>query len=433
MKGGSPASHLAPVVVGRPGVLRVYTSGSSSAAVTGVLTLSSGATITSTPKSVSGTSSDGSLSSTINFDLDASSITAGSGFSVALKVPAGSGSSSPGGAVYPSSGTASFDAVNTGSVLKVTFVPVQYQADGSGRTPDTSASQIANYKAWMTKIYPAENVELTVHAPFPYSSPIDAGGSGWSEILNACVDLRASDGAANDVYYFCAFAPTSSFGTYCGGGCVTGLSGLIMSPGDASGRASVGVGFGGDVSGETMAHEIGHAHGRAHAPCGGASGPDPAYPYGGASIGVWGYDITTKALLSPSSYTDLMGYCDPVWISDYGYNQLATRMQYVASHPSMYIPAGTPTHYRWVTIQPDGSLKWGTELTLATPPDGEPHTVYLRDATGAVMETVTGRYYPYAGDLPGGYMLVPVTGVDFSSMHLSGFGPEVKPEIEKTF
>jgi hypothetical protein len=299
--------------------------------------------------------------------------------------------------------------------------------------PDTSASQVSNYTSWMQKIYPAQTVSITVRAPYAYSSGIDAGGSGWSNILNACTDLRASDGAADDVYYFCAFAPSASFDTYCGGGCVTGLSGLITSPGDASGRASVGIGYSGDVSGETMAHEIGHAHGRAHAPCGGAAGPDPAYPYGGASIGVWGYDINAHTLFDPSKYTDLMGYCDPVWISDYGFNQLATRMQYVASHPSMYIPAGTPTHYRWVTVEPDGSLSWGTELTLKTPPEGEPHTVYLRDATGAVIDSVTGRYYPYGGDLPGGYMLVPVTGADFSSIQITGMSPTVKAELEKTF
>jgi hypothetical protein len=66
------------------------------------------------------------------------------------------------------------------------------------------------------------------------------------------------------------------------------------------------------------AHEMTHNFGRFHAPCGGAGGPDPNFPYAGGTIGVYGYDMTTNTVRPPSTF-DLMGYCSSPWISDYNY------------------------------------------------------------------------------------------------------------------
>jgi len=74
--------------------------------------------------------------------------------------------------------------------------------------------------------------------------------------------------------------------------------------------------------GQVMAHELGHNLSLRHAPCGGPDDPDTRYPYGGARIGIWGYDHRGDKLLNPSSYKDLMGYCHPQWVSDYNFNKL---------------------------------------------------------------------------------------------------------------
>ena len=99
-----------------------------------------------------------------------------------------------------------------------------------------------------------------------------------------------------------------------------------------------------------------------------------------------------------------------------------------ASHPG--IPFGgqrrNPDPPQALVVRNNDHKNWPWGMN-PWPPEGEPHTVYLRDAVGAITDTVTGRYYPYAGDLPGGYMLVPVTGVDYSSIQVAGFGPE--PEL----
>ena len=58
-----------------------------------------------------------------------------------------------------------------------------------------------------------------------------------------------------------------------------------------------------------MAHEIGHTMRLFHPPCGGASSPDPSYPYPDGSIGVWGYDFQDGGSLVEPHNSDLMTYC----------------------------------------------------------------------------------------------------------------------------
>ena len=67
----------------------------------------------------------------------------------------------------------------------------------------------------------------------------------------------------------------------------------------------------------TLAHELGHNMDLRHAPCGGATAADLAYPYNEGVIGAWGYDFDREHVVSASLYKDLMGYCEPRWISDY--------------------------------------------------------------------------------------------------------------------
>jgi hypothetical protein len=67
-----------------------------------------------------------------------------------------------------------------------------------------------------------------------------------------------------------------------------------------------------------MTHEMGHNFGRYHSPCGTNNGVG-FYPYGGAVIGQWGFDIATSTLYNPGSNFDYMSYCAPEWTSDYTY------------------------------------------------------------------------------------------------------------------
>jgi hypothetical protein len=231
-------------------------------------------------------------------------------------------------------------------------------------------------------------------------------------MLQDAVQLRAQDNPAPDVYYYAAFAPAASKLDFCGGGCIAGLCGLVSNPQDSSQRACIGLGFdGGDG---TAQHEVGHAHGRMHSPCGGAANPDPSYPYAGAVIGSWGYDIVANSLVDPMANTDLMGYCHPQWVSDFTYEGLYTRLATV-----MMRHIGGPTTYRFVNVAANGALSWGKTMVLQDAPLSEPHTLTYKDASGKVLATATGYYYPY-DHLPGGYLLVPERTESFSTMMVAG-------------
>ena len=82
-----------------------------------------------------------------------------------------------------------------------------------------------------------------------------------------------------------------------------------------TGRASIS-----RVRSITIAHELGHNLSLRHAPCGGAGGPDPAFPTRDGTIGVWGFDSSDSSLVDPEA-SDLMSYCAPKWISDYSFTK----------------------------------------------------------------------------------------------------------------
>ena len=72
-----------------------------------------------------------------------------------------------------------------------------------------------------------------------------------------------------------------------------------------------------------LAHEVGHTLDLLHAPCGGALGTDPDFPYENGSIGVWGYDFRDGSLVSPQRRRDIMGYCyEKGWLSDYYFEKV---------------------------------------------------------------------------------------------------------------
>ena len=81
----------------------------------------------------------------------------------------------------------------------------------------------------------------------------------------------------------------------------------------------------GKPEGPELAHEVGHNLNLRHAPCGGALGTDPDFPYPNGSIGMWGYDFRDGSVLSPQHIRDVMGYCyrgGTAWLSDYYYEKV---------------------------------------------------------------------------------------------------------------
>lgn len=450
-EGEAVAKRNAPVVAGRPALLRAYVApddGWTNRELTGELTLFAGDEPVLTlkdKKTIGRASSEGTMATTFNFEIPADQMTPGLTYRVALREVKASVNalSDTTGAVFPSEdGSADLNALPGADLVKIVVVPVQYNADGSGRLPDTSAAQLERYRQAAYQVYPAAKVEVTARTPFPYSGAIGGtSGQSYSNILEEIVSLRLSDiqagKADRDTYYYGAFVPKENFNTFCRSGCITGLSGLVSDPRDSTQRASVGVGYRGMEG--TMIHEVGHAHGRPHAPCGGAAGVDPRWPkgttYSQASIGVWGYDLLSKQLFAPSGSKDFMGYCDPTWISDYTYAQLFDRI--VAVNGAAYmtgLTAPSPSSYRFLQVDEKGTLHWGKSITLGDTLFNEPHPVTFRDASGSAITTVTGHYYPYP-DAAGGYWLVPEPGIEFHDVRLESLpaGAVMQQVIQRVF
>ncbi len=414
VKNGAMATKNAPVVAGRPGVVRVFVTPTAtfSHALTGVLTLHTAGqdhtfNASLTPASAS---TDASYWSTFNFNVDAASFGTDTTFLVQIKDPTGTGTGDS-SAQFPNSGTPASLGVQTSGTVKIYVFPIHFTSGGG--TPATGASDINAYQALVQSMYPASSVQLTVQPTMSYSGAIPtANGSNWSSLLNAMTQKRAGD-SSPDVYYYGAFAPSSSFQTFCGGGCVAGLSNVPSSPSDYSQKASIGLVYGGDsqsqqATGQTMAHEVGHGHGREHSPtnynvqgCSQPSGVDPSYPYANGAIGVWGYDTAGAGPVDPTKYYDIMGYCENDWISDYTYKALFNWI--AADNGADMIVSKTPVTYRMITVEPDGSLTMGDAFPVYGPVSGQPRTVSFDD--NGTMRRATGWFTPY-DHVQGGTILV---------------------------
>ena len=115
----------------------------------------------------------------------------------------------------------------------------------------------------------------------------------------------------------------------------------------------------------TMAHELGHNFSLGHAPCGGALGPDPAFPTSDASIGVWGYDFRDGSLVPPW-YKDVMGYCGPIWISDFHF---AKALRYRVEHePEVPPPAAARVLLIWGGVDEFGAPFLEPAFAMDAPP-----------------------------------------------------------------
>jgi hypothetical protein len=213
--------------------------------------------------------------------------------------------------LYPSTGPLPL-TVRTVPTLDVTFVPVRQFVNGlQGRV---TAANKDSFLVMTQKMHPIDTFNAVLHAPYTTqtSSTLQANNANgaWGTILGEIDALRVSESSAR--YYYGVARVTYSSG-------VAGVA-YVSIPGTTPGTgARAALGWDYLPSGSIVAaHELGHNWARNHAPCGGPAGVDPQYPRPDGSTGTYGFDLTTKTL-EPSTLPDIMGYCDPKWISDYTY------------------------------------------------------------------------------------------------------------------
>jgi hypothetical protein len=410
MFGGEPVDPEVPLVAGRPAWVRAFLDVDESTwearDIVGRLTVTTAGdeVVYEDTSNIRGDSERDTKRTTLNFEIDADMLKRNASYELAVYE------------ADPSLGdgkrkdtTWSSDDVNIlvdkTDTVELVILPIQYDADGSGRLPDTSQSQVNRIADLFYAMYPVEDVIVTVADPAPWPYALRADGSGWETLLAAVSDLRTSSGEADNVYYYGLFTPEDRFNDFCSRGCVLGLSYVGYSARDVWARSSIGVGWTGDTTSETLVHEVGHAHGREHAPCG-VYDVDRNYPHRNGEIAVWGYDLITKEMFPPST-KDMMGYCSPIWISDYTYMALFSRIRELG--PSGIAPM-TETLWPSFTVDAEGeATQRGRDVPVrAGLPGGEAVDVELLNGAGGVIEVKRGYVLPY-GHLPGGRLVVDVS------------------------
>jgi len=284
---------------------------------------------------------------------------------------------------------------------KITLFPI-HTTDGRTGTVENSNRTKTDLVDPAKRLYPVpDSVDVVVGATFNSSasgsSPLlKSDGTNWSNVLSELLAKRVADGVKDRNYF--GFVNVS----YSSG--VAGL-GYIGAP------AAIGW----DYSGAewVLAHEEGHNFGRQHSPCGGASNPDPAYPYPGGLIGVQGWDVfATSGNLKPTTDSDIMGYCSNQWISDYVYKSVLGFR--AAQGTSFDVVQDVASNSANTNATKMGLLVWGRieggrmilEPAFRVSATGEPieagpYTWEGKDAHGRVIARVPFQMYEVA-DIPNG-------------------------------
>jgi len=411
MTGGSAPVPNASIVQSRDTLVRVFLTpdpGWTGGDVITELTVDDGTTTTTeeVTLTLSAASTPEGLATTANFELDGTRITAATTLSFAV--------SASGRALtrWPVGNAHALAAEDPRGEFEVVMVPLI----ASGYAPDLSPDTLRLYRTLMQGMYPVPNVTLTVREEVVLPFPVLPDGTGWDEALDQLYTVRAADDPAPNVYYYGVLAPADSMDDFCVDGCIVGLS-VVAGPNEEEYRGSIGTGFFDNrtdtFSPETMAHELGHALGRDHSSCGTGGDNDPRYPYAGGMIGTWGFD--GRNLRDPALDTDVMGYCVPVWISDYTFDHLFTRIAYVNGQAPRRIPstesARSPgARVRTLTLRPDGTLGWGSEKSPRGGTGGTPTPVELLAADGSVLAVVNAPLARF-DHLPGGFISVPTSAL----------------------
>jgi hypothetical protein len=405
------AKRNAPVIAGRPGLVRVHATKllrPKLPALAAELRVhrrdQDDLVVYDTPKTI--TDYDpADLSTTWDFELGADAITADARIEVALRDPKGAPDDV---SVFPplDQPTMSLGARAKATTLRVKFVPIKYGADASERLPLLDDRTVEQYRQSLYKMYPAATVDVSVREPLPWGGVVSANGNGWDDLLAMLMQVRRADHAADDLYYVGVFEPAASVTDFCSsGGCVLGVAPQAGIK-DIGMHAALILGYGGDGRNGTLAQELAHSMGRGHAPCGNPAFPDPDFPYGSGRIGVAGYDIVAKTLFSPGSGShDFMSYCSPVWVSDYTFAGIAQRMVDVdEAMPHENVGVRLNSVARAISVDGSGNMKLGPQLDVRGAPGEGDVAIHYEDGAGGSLGEARASLRRY-DSIPGGILV----------------------------
>ncbi|MBC8087943.1 MAG: hypothetical protein H7Z40_11815 [Phycisphaerae bacterium] len=206
---------------------------------------------------------------------------------------------------WPRNGTPHAMTVSTVPAFTVRFVPVTV----GSLTGNVTTGNMEQFLVSTRRMFPVNEVQADVRAPFTSSASVLQAGDGnnaWITVLNEMNALRTADGAPSTMHYY--------------GVVKVGYSSGVAGYGYVPGRAAMGWDY--LPSGDGVAvHEWGHNFGRPHTNCGNPASPDLSYPYAAGTIGNYGWNPSNGALVMPNA-TDVMGYCNNQWTSDWTWTRV---------------------------------------------------------------------------------------------------------------
>ncbi len=275
--------------------------------------------------------------------------------------------------------------------LRIRFVPIHQSVNGlTGRVSEANKDQ---FLVMTRKIHPIPGYDADIRSAYTTTeNPFDPQGNIWEKVLHELNAVRVAEGS--DRYYYGVVRTT--------------YSGGVLGIGFVPGRTALGWDEFQNAPGNMnasgiMAHEIGHNWGRRHAPCGGAAGNDPTYPYPVGQIGAFGIDVETGEVKVPSGFTDIMGYCIVSWwISDYTYHHI---FHYRKQNDIMASTAGAmqPSLLVWGRVH-NGQLVLEPAFQVTTrpslPTSSGPFRIQGLDASGAILFSHSFAAEPIS-DIPG--------------------------------
>ncbi len=408
------------VVAGKDAVFRVFVhleQGWTNRVLSARLSLIDGDNVEQVfhKRSVDSDSSEGSLATTFNIEVDGDLITASTRYALEL-VECDTATGTTFSPRFPSSGDEALEAREVGG-LRIEFIPIT----ANGNAANTDTNRLDSYRDYIELMYPINGMEYTVGDPMNANFSISANGGGWSEVLQQLGQRHQSDNAPNDLYYYGLLEPSSSLNQYCQGGCVAGIGYVAgANTRDAHSRVAMGISYGEDGSTTTMAHEVGHNHGRPHAPCGGASDAEP-WPYPGAEIGWLGFAYP-GTLIPGDQATDIMGYCRDQWVSDYNYKNFMERVATINSALSVINP--NPKGRWLVVVLSSFGPNWGVPPQGEVTAVGEPEAAQVLDVNGNEIAEVT-VYRARMDHLSGSSVMVPTPQPGWHAIQLAGELPLV--------
>jgi hypothetical protein len=277
-------------------------------------------------------------------------------------------------------------------VMKVVFVPVDYQWLDPPRLPVITDADIELFRDDLLQQNPAQTIEISVREePLVFNEQL----TNLGDLLGPTRALKLDDQAPANVYYHALVengGPSVNM--------VAGIAWLTNAGMDESDRRVAATVFYKQVnegdpemgeedviyppsgSSRTMVHEIGHNQGLSHVYCpgGGAAGPDPAYPYEDGKIGVYGFGIRNFHMYTPSASHDYMSYCGNSWVSDWTWNKTYERIRTLTSWDEAAPPHPSTQPLLVGMLFPDGSESWWVyEASLPATRSGTQALEYWRD------------------------------------------------------